>query len=630
MALLDYFKKNTMVSADKKKGRLSSDLTAAPIDRVKMEMNNLRMAVDEAQDIYNPRMNTLIQYYDNAMKDPHVQSQVQTAYNMLLAAPFMLSKNGNDDPALSELLQTPWFEAFIRYAFEAELYGYSLVEFSQLVDAQFETCNIFPRRHVNPKRKEILLRPTDSVGIPYYENLYQLGLLEIGNPESLGTLELITREVIWKNFARSDWSAASERFGMPFLFMKTNLDDPAEVAKRANMLSNMGTKGWAIGDLDDEVEIKETSKSDFYQIYEKNARYCDEQISKIINGQTGTSDEKAFVGSAEVHERILNEYTDARLRKLTIIINYELLPFLVFHGYPLEGCKFRFTELDPKQKEKKRETTREVETDEDPEPVNRGNIPYFGEKKKAVAAFNLSKLLNEYLKRIYDGAKGIDKSIWKHNFGKLSEAIENGYGVDFKNTDRQDAALAYQLRENAAVYSAFKNHVEAKELTALLLDESGKLKSFAQFKKDALPLTETYNKTWLETEYNQAVSVAEMAAKWESFKENADIYPNLQYQAVMDERTRHEHAILNGVVLPLDHPFWNDNYPPNGWGCRCDAIQTDAEVKEPPKEVITPDKGFSNNPGKSGKLFADDNPYQAQLTEEQVSDLTEQAKKLLD
>ena len=33
-----------------------------------------------------------------------------------------------------------------------------------------------------------------------------------------------------------------------------------------------------------------------------------------------------------------------------------------------------------------------------------------------------------------------------------------------------------------------------------------------------------------------------MAVKWEGFKENADIYPNLKYVAVGDKDTRPDHA----------------------------------------------------------------------------------------
>ena len=64
---------------------------------------------------------------------------------------------------------------------------------------------------------------------------------------------------------------------------------------------------------------------------------------------TGTSDVKAWAGSAEVHERVLTEFTKARMKRVQDIINYRLFPFLVAHGYPLEGYEFLFYGLRSKQ-----------------------------------------------------------------------------------------------------------------------------------------------------------------------------------------------------------------------------------------------------------------------------------------
>lgn len=43
----------------------------------------------------------------------------------------------------------------------------------------------------------------------------------------------------------------------------------------------------------------------------------------------------------------------------------------------------------------------------------------------------------------------------------------------------------------------------------------------------------------------------------------------LRYVAILDSRTRHTHAQMHGLILKKKDPFWEKNYPPNGWNCRC-------------------------------------------------------------
>ena len=45
---------------------------------------------------------------------------------------------------------------------------------------------------------------------------------------------------------------------------------------------------------------------------------------------------------------------------------------------------------------------------------------------------------------------------------------------------------------------------------------------------------------------------------------------------MLDERTREEHRRWHNLILPVDHPFWQTHYPPNGWKCRCQVRQISA------------------------------------------------------
>lgn len=336
---------------DKKetKKRITSQIDiTVPEDRVKMEMNTLKTAVEEAIYPGRPDRRNLIAIYNNSVTDPHVFAQMEVGRSKLLSEPFVINKGDTESPELTAMFKAPWFEDWLSLCFEALMWGYTLVEAGPRIDGVWQSFKVFPRRHVEPFSRNILIRPGDPSGIPYGDKPETLFLIEIGEPEDLGLLKIISREVIWKNFSRTDWSQASEKFGMPFLWLKTGTEDKQELDRLEALCRNFASNGYMITNLEDGVEIVETAKSDVYQIYLENAKFCDEQISKCINGQTGTSDEKAFVGSAEVHERILDDFHHARLRYASNLTNYSLFPFLKYHGYQLEGAVFRFPGLDIK------------------------------------------------------------------------------------------------------------------------------------------------------------------------------------------------------------------------------------------------------------------------------------------
>lgn len=81
----------------------------------------------------------------------------------------------------------------------------------------------------------------------------------------------------------------------------------------------------------------------------------------------------------------------------------------------------------------------------------------------------------------------------------------------------------------------------------------------------------------LETIFRTNMQTAYAAQAWEEIASQSDLAPFLMYDAVDDFRTRPQHRAWDGKVLLTTDPWWETHYPPNGWNCRCGAIQLSAD-----------------------------------------------------
>lgn len=194
----------------------------------------------------------------------------------------------------------------------------------------------------------------------------------------------------------------------------------------------------------------------------------------------------------------------------------------------------------------------------------------------------------------------------------LERAIYEGFGQDFVNTPFVSQAydILRGLRRHIYVFSAAKQYSQVREMSAFITDrgiESG----FKEFRELASKVFDTYNKQYLKTEYTTAVGQSEMARQWADIEETKDTFPILTYHTQRDARVRDEHAVLDGISLPVGDPFWNTYMPKNGWRCRCFVTQhtdqvkpTDMSKRELPgfDDKAFP-KVFRMNPGKDRLIF---------------------------
>lgn len=86
---------------------------------------------------------------------------------------------------------------------------------------------------------------------------------------------------------------------------------------------------------------------------------------------------------------------------------------------------------------------------------------------------------------------------------------------------------------------------------------------------------------------------AYQATQWNLDQQTKDTHPYYLYRTAQDDAVRDSHAALDGIILPIDDPFWQTHYPPWDWGCRCELIAIseddvqavrEEDAKRPPDE----------------------------------------------
>ena len=73
----------------------------------------------------------------------------------------------------------------------------------------------------------------------------------------------------------------------------------------------------------------------------------------------------------------------------------------------------------------------------------------------------------------------------------------------------------------------------------------------------------------LKTIYRTNIDMAYAAGRWEEIEATRKTHPYLRYRCSMLETSRESHKSWDGIVLPVDDPWWDSHYPPCAWNCKC-------------------------------------------------------------
>lgn len=200
-----------------------------------------------------------------------------------------------------------------------------------------------------------------------------------------------------------------------------------------------------------------------------------------------------------------------------------------------------------------------------------------------------------------------NRTLFKRSTKAFQSSVESVF------TAQKDWRIRNDLTANAAQFAIYKSFY----FTQRIKDNP----------KEAAQLIATMRQQ-LEVENDQVAKASRSAKRWLQFEATKDEYPNLEYLSSRSADQREEHKEYYGTILPIDHPFWDSNLPPNGWGCKC-RVRRSRQTSTAAPAQLTATKGLPGNPGKTREVFSADHPLVRQVSEygrQRLKDEYEQLK----
>jgi SPP1 gp7 family putative phage head morphogenesis protein len=641
-----------------------TNFVQATIQRTSLEIKTFRDALKMAENKQAPYRHRLLNIYHDLEMDTHFSAVWDQRKARSLNKPAMIvgSKDGKEIRDKTGQLNAPWFRDALDAFLESKKWGFSLMKLKDTsigaYGYQFDGIELIDRFNVVPERGIITSFPGTLTGTSYRNELYKDWIIQAGKDCDLGILAKAAPFIIWKRNALTAYADYLELFGQPIRVGRTDVRDEFMRGNMENMLSNMGRKAWGVFDTEDILEMVESKNSgQGGKVFEDFARYCDEQISKLVLGGTMTVDSMGGNYKGDIHDSNADEITDNDRKDLEAFVNFELIPRMNNLGFDFKGVYWRYDyneylslkdkwEIDKGILESGRfkipahyiieqygTPVEEIEPNSnfiEEEPAGGAGIKKPLTSITDVYSYSCSIcgsprdvinsgdrfLTDPEIETIINGIRSgsidpvkLPKWYYDKIKAKLEAGLVDGFGIDTAYLPA-DHRMLDELKQSIYVFSGAKTHNFIKEASSLLLTDSGTVTSFSAFKERILKLDNTYNVNYLNAEYGHAVGSGRMAARWAEIER--DGLPRLIYRTIGDSVVRQEHRLLNGICRPKGDRFWRVYYPPNGWHCRCDVDQVEANepltaMKNAQLPVLP--ETFKMNAGLDKYVFSPDHPY---------------------
>ena len=188
---------------------------------------------------------------------------------------------------------------------------------------------------------------------------------------------------------------------------------------------------------------------------------------------------------------------------------------------------------------------------------------------------------------------------------KFIEAITYALNREVVLPDNYYNVMTPIQRQQAVSIAGLGQTEQIKHVMGLVNDQLDSGGTFADFQKAVRDGDIDINlpRHRLDNIFRTNIQGAYGRGRWYQQQQNKDERPYLMRDGINDSRQRPEHRELDGIIRPIDDPFWQTHYAPDDFKCRCvmrSLTKSQAEAKGITTDVslpdINPQNGFGGTP----------------------------------
>ena len=312
--------------------------------RASQDIDSWRNAIKSAESIFSPRRVLLYDLYSEILLDGHLTAVIEKRKLSVSNTPLHFVQEGKVNQQITNMIATENFLVLLGYILESKIWGHSLIELS--FEDGILVPQLIPRKHVVPEKGIILRNQNDVAGFSFRELPYQNYTLEVGEKDSLGLLMKAAQYVIYKRGGFGDWAQYCELFGMPFRVAKYDGYDEKTRTDLENALKAAGSAAYIVIPKEADLNFIQNNTSGSSILYDMLIDTCNKELSKLILGQTMTTEAGGALAQAKAQQEVEKEIHYADKLFVKNILNDRLIPLLQVHGFNVDGGKFIFQEKE--------------------------------------------------------------------------------------------------------------------------------------------------------------------------------------------------------------------------------------------------------------------------------------------